>query len=195
MTAVPTEQDITGTRQLRAWHERVLPPVEELGGDLWSVPVPIPDSPLRYVSCYAFAAAAGLVLLDSGWNSDESWRALLAGLREIGAGPADVRGVAGQPHALRPLWPRRTAPGGLRGMDRHPADHAVLAVHRDPVTAAAAEVAFLRSLGGCRGRTGRSASAPSRRRPPMLTNSSGAASFPSARARFRPTARRTAWPW
>src|ERR1700728_3605782 len=59
MTAIPAGQDVTGTKQLDAWRERVMPPVEELAGDLWSIPVPIPDNPLRYVNSYAFAAGRG----------------------------------------------------------------------------------------------------------------------------------------
>jgi len=39
---------ITGTIQHRAWLGNVLPPVEEVAGGLWSIPVPIPDNPLRY---------------------------------------------------------------------------------------------------------------------------------------------------
>ena len=70
-----------------------MPPVEQLDGDLWSVPVPIPDNPLRYVSSYAFGAGEGLVLIDAGWGSEEAWQSLLAGLESIGAGIADVRGV------------------------------------------------------------------------------------------------------
>jgi glyoxylase-like metal-dependent hydrolase (beta-lactamase superfamily II) len=148
MTAVPAGQDVTGTRQLKAWHERVLPPVEELASDLWSIPVPIPSSPLRYVSCYAFAADAGLVLLDSGWNSDESWRALLAGLREVGAGPDDVRGVlVSHMHFDHSGLAGRLREASGAWIAMHPADHAALAAHREPVTAAAAERAFLRSLG------------------------------------------------
>ena len=77
MTAIPAGQDVTGTRQLEAWRQRVMPPVEQLAGDLWSIPVPIPNNPLRYVSSYAFAAGAGLVLLDTGWDADESWQALV----------------------------------------------------------------------------------------------------------------------
>jgi acetyl esterase/lipase len=38
MTAIPVGQDVTGTRQLKAWHERVLPPVEKLASDLWLIP-------------------------------------------------------------------------------------------------------------------------------------------------------------
>ena len=93
MTAIPAGQDVTGTRQLAAWQERVMPPVEQLAADLWSVPVPIPASPLRYTSSYVFGAVGGLYLLDSGWDTEEAWGALVAGLGSIGAGPADVRGV------------------------------------------------------------------------------------------------------
>jgi Metallo-beta-lactamase superfamily len=91
--ADPGEVEITGHAQHRAWRRRDLPPVEELRTDLWSIPVPIPNSPLRYVSVYVFAGPAGLTLIDTGWDSDESWDALTAGLAEIGGTVTDVRGV------------------------------------------------------------------------------------------------------
>ena len=115
MTAIPAGQDVTGTRQLEAWRQRVLPPVEELGGDLWSIPVPIPNNPLRYVSSYAFGTGAGLVLLDTGWNADESWQALLAGLASIGASPQDVRGVLVSHMTANELQPSVTLDGGSTG--------------------------------------------------------------------------------
>src|ERR1700761_7618665 len=93
MTAVPAGQDVTGTRQLGAWQARVVPPVEQLADSLWSIPVPIPNNPLRYVSSYVFGSDSGLVLLDVGWNAEESWQSLVAGLKSIGASPGDVRGV------------------------------------------------------------------------------------------------------
>jgi glyoxylase-like metal-dependent hydrolase (beta-lactamase superfamily II) len=150
MTAVPAGQDVTGTRQLEAWRQRVLPPVEQLAADLWSIPVPIPDNPLRYVSSYAFASGGGLVLLDTGWNADASWEALVAGLGSIGAGPRDVRGVlvthmhfdhAGLAGRLR------SASGAWIAM--HPADHELLAsvAQRDPANLISREVAFLCRLG------------------------------------------------
>ena len=150
MTAIPAGQDVTGTTQLAAWRARVRPPVEQLATDLWSIPVPIPDSPLRYVSSYVFAAGGGLVLLDPGWNADESWQALLDGLRTLGAGTADVRGVlvshmhfdhsglAGRLRAASGAW-----------VAMHPADHEVLSrpYRRDPELAVKHAVAFLQSLG------------------------------------------------
>jgi glyoxylase-like metal-dependent hydrolase (beta-lactamase superfamily II) len=86
--------EITGTAQHEAWQSRALPPVERLRTDLWSIPVPIPHNPLRYVNIHAFALeGGGLGLLDAGWGSDESWAALGAGLASFGGAVEDVRGV------------------------------------------------------------------------------------------------------
>lgn len=70
-----------------------LPPVEEVVAGCWSVPLPIPDSPLRYILAYALETGPGLVLIDSGWNAPEVWDALADGLGRIGAAVADIRGV------------------------------------------------------------------------------------------------------
>jgi glyoxylase-like metal-dependent hydrolase (beta-lactamase superfamily II) len=91
--AAPGEIEITGLAQRQAWLDRALPPVEQLRSDLWSIPVPIPDSPLRYVSVYVFAGPGGLTLLDTGWYSDEGWGMLTDGLASIGGSITDVRGV------------------------------------------------------------------------------------------------------
>jgi glyoxylase-like metal-dependent hydrolase (beta-lactamase superfamily II) len=150
MTAIPAGQDVTGTRQLAAWRERVMPPVEELAGDLWSVPVPIPDNPLRYVNSYAFATGGGLVLLDTGWPADTAWEALVAGLESIGAGVADVRGVlVSHMHLDHAGLTGRLRDASGAWIAMHPADRAVIAnsALRDPERAVAREVAFLRSLG------------------------------------------------
>jgi glyoxylase-like metal-dependent hydrolase (beta-lactamase superfamily II) len=87
------EMEITGVVQRQAWLERTLPPVEQLRTDLWSIPVPIPDNPLRYVSAYVFAGRDGLTMIDTGWDAPEAWDALTKGLEGIGGSVADVRGV------------------------------------------------------------------------------------------------------
>ena len=43
---------VTGTLQREAWLRKELPPVERVVPGVWSVPVPIPDNPLRYVLSY-----------------------------------------------------------------------------------------------------------------------------------------------
>jgi glyoxylase-like metal-dependent hydrolase (beta-lactamase superfamily II) len=85
---------ITGTAQKTAWDEGVLPPVEPVRPGLWSIPVPIPINPLRYVLVYAFELSGGGVgMVDAGWDTDDAWGALEAGLGTLGADMDDVRGV------------------------------------------------------------------------------------------------------
>lgn len=70
-----------------------LPPVERLRPGLWTVPVPLPNNSLRYVFVYVFESDRGCYLVDAGWNTDEAYAALEAGLRVAGYEVADVRGV------------------------------------------------------------------------------------------------------
>src|SRR6266498_2448130 len=70
-----------------------LPPAEPVRPGLWSLPVPIPRSPLRYVLTYAFEVPGGVVVVDPGWNAPESFAALEAGLATMGAALTAVRGV------------------------------------------------------------------------------------------------------
>lgn len=49
-----------GVAQREAWANKVLPPVEQVRDGLWSIPVPMPDNPLRYVLVYALALDDGL---------------------------------------------------------------------------------------------------------------------------------------
>jgi glyoxylase-like metal-dependent hydrolase (beta-lactamase superfamily II) len=76
-----------------AWRARLLPPVQDLGGGVWSIPVPIPDSPLRYTLVYALETARGPVLVDTGWDDPGGRAALADGLAAAGFTPADVHGV------------------------------------------------------------------------------------------------------
>ena len=73
---------VTGTRQREAWLAREFPPVEKVTSGIWSIPVPIPDSPRRYVLSYLIEHDSGFVMVDTGWNHPESWRVLQAGLAE-----------------------------------------------------------------------------------------------------------------
>lgn len=87
--------EITGVEQKRCWDESIMPPVENVRPGLWSIPVPIPDSPLRYVLVYALelAGEAGVAIIDAGWNTEAAWTALTGGLTQVGFGIADVRAV------------------------------------------------------------------------------------------------------
>jgi len=126
-----------------------LPPVEPVRPGLWSVPVPIPVSPLRYVLTYAFEVPGGLVLVDPGWNAPESLAALESGLATMGAGLRDVRGVL-----VTHLHPDHY---GLAGRVRevsgawialHPADAALIPERYEDVDALLERiVAWLRDTG------------------------------------------------
>jgi glyoxylase-like metal-dependent hydrolase (beta-lactamase superfamily II) len=72
---------------------RALPTVEQIHPGVWSLAVPIPDSPLAYTLVYVFATAAGPVLVDTGWDTDAAWQALVDGLRETGHAVSDVYGA------------------------------------------------------------------------------------------------------
>jgi glyoxylase-like metal-dependent hydrolase (beta-lactamase superfamily II) len=85
---------VTGTAQKAAWDRKVMPPVEEVRPGLWSIPVPIPDNPLRYVLVYALELrGGGVALVDAGWNTEEAWSALSDGLATAGGSMSDVRAV------------------------------------------------------------------------------------------------------
>src|SRR5215207_6965485 len=146
--------EITGTAQREAWLARALPPVEQLRDGLWSIPVPIPHNPLRYFSVYAFALdGGGLGLLDTGWESEESWAALTGGLASIGGGVEDVRGVLVTHLHFDHLGLAarvREASGAWVAM--HPADATLVRMSnaRSAAAAVAAEVDFLVGLGADR---------------------------------------------
>jgi glyoxylase-like metal-dependent hydrolase (beta-lactamase superfamily II) len=85
---------VTGTRQKTAWDEKILPPVEQVRPGLWSIPVPIPNNPLRYVLVYAFELdGGGVALVDAGWNTDAAFQSLSEGLATAGGSIADVQAV------------------------------------------------------------------------------------------------------
>jgi glyoxylase-like metal-dependent hydrolase (beta-lactamase superfamily II) len=85
---------VTGTLQKKAWDRKVLPPVEQVRPGLWSIPVPIPNNPLRYVLVYALELrGGGVAIVDAGWNTEEAWAALGDGLSAAGGTIADVRAV------------------------------------------------------------------------------------------------------
>jgi glyoxylase-like metal-dependent hydrolase (beta-lactamase superfamily II) len=86
-----TEVEITGTAQRQAWRDGVLPAVEEVRPQLWSVPVPIPDNPLRYVIVHLLELDDGVAVVDTGWNTEAAWTALVDGLAVAGYAVEDVR--------------------------------------------------------------------------------------------------------
>ncbi len=85
--------EVTGVLQKEAWDRMVMPPVEKVRPGLWSIPVPIPDNPLRYVLVYAFELDNGVAIVDAGWNTEDAWLALTTGLEVMGGSITDVEAV------------------------------------------------------------------------------------------------------
>jgi glyoxylase-like metal-dependent hydrolase (beta-lactamase superfamily II) len=85
--------EVTGIAQQEAWDRHVLPPVEKVRPGLWSIPVPIPDNPLRYVLVYALELDHGVAIVDAGWDTEDAWSALTSGLAEAGGSVTDVQAV------------------------------------------------------------------------------------------------------
>jgi glyoxylase-like metal-dependent hydrolase (beta-lactamase superfamily II) len=119
--------EVTGVAQERSWHGDALPPVEEVRPGLWSIPVPLPKNPLRYVLVYVLETNGGVALIDTGWNTEEAWKALNEGLAVVGCTVRDVRaalithihpdhfGLAGRVRQVSDAW-----------VALHPADAALL---------------------------------------------------------------------
>ncbi|HWE57594.1 MAG TPA: MBL fold metallo-hydrolase [Acidimicrobiales bacterium] len=104
-----------------------LPPVERVRPGLWSIPVPIPNNPLRYVLVYAFETDRGPYLIDAGWNTDDAYAKLVEGLDEAGFAIDDVQGVLVthiHPDHYGLAGRIREASGAWIGL--HPADAALI---------------------------------------------------------------------
>jgi glyoxylase-like metal-dependent hydrolase (beta-lactamase superfamily II) len=140
---------VTGTAQREAWIARTWPPVEEVRGGLWSVPVPIPENPLRYTLTYLIASDSELVVVDPGWDTDAGWNALADGLKAAGASPADVTGIVVthmHPDHHGMSGRLRDASGAWVAM--HPAERETLAMMRaQGADMAAGDLAWLRRSG------------------------------------------------
>ncbi len=118
---------VTGTDQRAAWDLGVMPPVEQVRPGLWSIPVPIPNNPLRYVLVYALEAGNGICLVDAGWNTDSAFTALTEGLSTAGMALSDVTAVLVthiHPDHYGLAGRVREASGAWVGL--HPADAALI---------------------------------------------------------------------
>jgi glyoxylase-like metal-dependent hydrolase (beta-lactamase superfamily II) len=84
---------VTGVAQQHAWRARKFPPVEQVTSGVWSIPVTIPDNPLRYTLCYLLLSDAGVVVVDPGWESDTGWADLRRGLATADVSAERITGI------------------------------------------------------------------------------------------------------
>ena len=71
-----------------------IPAPAEVADGVWSIALPLPQSPIGSVFVYAAEHDGGIMLVDAGYASDDCWHALVAGLAAAGRTPADVTGIA-----------------------------------------------------------------------------------------------------
>ena len=90
---VERELEVTGLAQRDAWLQKSWPPVEKVRPDIWSVPVQVPENPIRYTLCYLLIDGTDVVVVDPGWDTDAGWTALQEGMATAGVTPAQVRGI------------------------------------------------------------------------------------------------------
>src|SRR6476660_9066248 len=93
-----------------------------IGDGIFQIPVPITDNPLGATLVYAMESPNGLILVDAGWDDDNGWQGLNAGLAEIGHSVTDIEGVV-----VTHFHPDHT---GLCGRVRE-ASGAWIAMHED----------------------------------------------------------------
>ncbi|PWV58297.1 MBL fold metallo-hydrolase [Nocardiopsis sp. L17-MgMaSL7] len=106
---------------------RVVPPVEDLGEGLWSIPVPVPHNPIGFTYVYALDTPVGPVLVDTGWDHDDSWDALVSGLHQAGHRVDEVRGaVVTHFHADHSGLIGRLREASDAWIAMHPADAGIL---------------------------------------------------------------------
>jgi glyoxylase-like metal-dependent hydrolase (beta-lactamase superfamily II) len=139
---------VTGQAQWEAWQKQQLPHVEHVAAGVWSIPVPMPGHPMRYVVCYLLESSSGPVLLDPGWPEDVSWDALVQGIGTAGWSVTDVHGVLishahSDHHGLASRV--REASGAWVGIHRE--DAKLLATYRDGSEAEKRNGDFLRRCG------------------------------------------------
>jgi glyoxylase-like metal-dependent hydrolase (beta-lactamase superfamily II) len=84
---------VTGVAQRQAWQARELPPVEQVRSGVWSVPVTIPDNPLRYTLAYLLLSDTGAVVVDPGWDHERGWQDLMSGFAAAGLPSDRVTGI------------------------------------------------------------------------------------------------------
>jgi glyoxylase-like metal-dependent hydrolase (beta-lactamase superfamily II) len=119
--------EVTGTAQRRSWESAGLPEVEQVRPGLWSIPVPLPNNPLRYVLVYLLELDAGVAVIDTGWSTEEAWATLVAGMAAAGYAPADVQAILIthiHPDHYGLAGRLREASGAWVGL--HPADAALI---------------------------------------------------------------------
>ncbi|MGO4385508.1 MBL fold metallo-hydrolase [Specibacter sp. RAF43] len=86
--------EITGAIQKQAWIDKVSPPVEQVSAFVWSVAIDFRENPVRHTFCYILSNESGeCLIVDPGWESDDGWDDLTAGLALAGLSMKSIVGI------------------------------------------------------------------------------------------------------
>jgi len=66
----------------------------EIIPNVYQLPLPIPNNPLMFINAYLVKSSQGCLLIDTGWNTDESFNSLKTQLGEAGVSLTDIRFIA-----------------------------------------------------------------------------------------------------
>ncbi|HUY55171.1 MAG TPA: MBL fold metallo-hydrolase [Candidatus Nanopelagicaceae bacterium] len=64
-----------------------------MADSVFRCPLPLPDDALRAVNSYLIRSSGGFLLIDCGWDREETMERLRQALRELGGGLESVRGI------------------------------------------------------------------------------------------------------
>ena len=67
--------------------------MKEVTDGIYQLPVPLRSSPLGHVNVYLIQNEDGYLLVDTGWDTDESFSSLESQLAEIGASPEQINQI------------------------------------------------------------------------------------------------------
>ncbi|HET9079664.1 MAG TPA: MBL fold metallo-hydrolase [Trebonia sp.] len=121
--------------------------VEDLGGGLYRIPLPLPNDALTAVNVYAMVSDSGVDLIDAGMALTQARERLTESLEQLGYGLPDIRNFfithIHQDHYTLAVELRTTLRGQITLGE---AERANMAAIRD-VSAGRAEVGFIEMLG------------------------------------------------
>lgn len=84
------EHHPTSANHFNQWERRGIPDVEWLGSELGVIPVPWAGHPVRFTFSYALVSGGEVALIDPGFDTDEGFVALEAGLAAGGLSTSDI---------------------------------------------------------------------------------------------------------
>jgi glyoxylase-like metal-dependent hydrolase (beta-lactamase superfamily II) len=136
----------TGIKDATEW---TTPGLHEVSPGLYRIPLPLPITGLTAVNCYLAAGPEGLVIVDPGWATEESERAIERALAELGHTLDEVLVSLsthhhGDHYSQAYRW-RQVR--GTRVLIGHEERHSILEYSRDAAERYPVQVAQLRAEG------------------------------------------------